>query len=61
MSETLNQNPEQIARDRIDQLLKEAGWLVQSKGYGSVVELLERIKRRKNRIRKPSSATLQMQ
>jgi hypothetical protein len=28
-------------------MLKEAGWLVQSKGYGSVVELLERIKGRK--------------
>ena len=24
-----NQNPEQIARDRIDQLLEESGWLVQ--------------------------------
>ena len=27
----LNQNPEQIARDKIDQMLIEAGWLVQSK------------------------------
>ena len=24
-----NQNPEQIARDRIDQLLEQSGWLVQ--------------------------------
>lgn len=28
---TLNQNPEQRARDRIDELLKQAGWFVQSK------------------------------
>jgi len=27
----MNQNPEQIARDKIDQMLVEAGWLVQSK------------------------------
>ncbi|PVX51005.1 type I restriction enzyme R subunit [Balneicella halophila] len=27
----LNQNPEQIARDKIDEMLREAGWLVQSK------------------------------
>tara|TARA_X000000950_G_scaffold288611_1_gene406289 strand:+ start:1670 stop:4480 length:2811 start_codon:yes stop_codon:yes gene_type:complete len=27
----LNQNPEQIARDKIDQMLVDAGWLVQSK------------------------------
>ena len=26
-----NQNPEQIARDKIDLMLKEAGWIVQSK------------------------------
>ncbi len=26
-----NQNPEQIARDRIDEMLREAGWAVQSK------------------------------
>ncbi len=25
-----NQNPEQIARDQIDELLKQSGWLVQS-------------------------------
>jgi type I restriction enzyme R subunit len=25
-----NQNPEQIARDKIDSLLEQAGWLVQS-------------------------------
>ncbi len=25
-----NQTPEQIARDKIDALLKEAGWVVQS-------------------------------
>ncbi|WP_417889159.1 DEAD/DEAH box helicase family protein [Xanthomarina gelatinilytica] len=28
---TNNQNPEQIARDKIDNMLREAGWLVQSK------------------------------
>lgn len=27
----MNQNPEQIARDKIDQMLIAAGWLVQSK------------------------------
>ena len=27
----MNQNPEQIARDKIDQMLTNAGWLVQSK------------------------------
>jgi type I restriction enzyme R subunit len=27
----MNQNPEQIARDKIDQMLIESGWLVQSK------------------------------
>lgn len=27
----MNQNPEQIARDKIDQMLTQAGWLVQSK------------------------------
>ena len=32
MPEIINQNPEQIARDRIDSMLLEAGWLVQSKG-----------------------------
>ena len=31
MSTDKNQNPEQIARDKIDQMLIEAGWLVQSK------------------------------
>lgn len=31
MPTTINQSPEQIARDRIDQLLVDAGWLVQSK------------------------------
>lgn len=28
-----NQNPEQIARDRIDRMLMDAGWVVQSKKY----------------------------
>lgn len=28
---TLNQNPEQLARDRIDEMLVKAGWIVQSK------------------------------
>ena len=27
----MNQNPEQLARDKIDQMLVDAGWLVQSK------------------------------
>ena len=31
MSTVNNQNPEQIARDKIDFMLKEAGWTVQSK------------------------------
>ena len=31
MSSTANQNPEQIARDKIDIMLREAGWTVQSK------------------------------
>ncbi|WP_179019038.1 type I restriction endonuclease subunit R [Winogradskyella forsetii] len=28
---SINQNPEQLARDKIDTMLREAGWLVQSK------------------------------
>ena len=31
MTQNRNQNPEQIARDRIDQMLIDAGWVVQSK------------------------------
>ncbi len=31
MTENINQNPEQIARDRIDEMIREAGWEVQSK------------------------------
>jgi len=31
MTININQNPEQIARDKIDEMLREAGWLVQSK------------------------------
>ncbi|TRX72559.1 DEAD/DEAH box helicase family protein [Carboxylicivirga sp. M1479] len=31
MPQNINQNPEQIARDRIDQMLVNAGWLVQSR------------------------------
>ncbi len=31
MSQNINQNPEQIARDKIDQMLIDAGWVVQSK------------------------------
>ena len=31
MTEHINQNPEQIARDKIDQQLVDAGWMVQSK------------------------------
>ncbi len=36
MPATINQSPEQIARDRIDQLLVDAGWLVQSKNQGNL-------------------------
>lgn len=36
MSENRNQNPEQIARDKIDQMLVEAGWVVQSNKKGNV-------------------------
>lgn len=28
----INQNPEQQARDRIDKLLRDAGWSIQDKG-----------------------------
>ena len=31
MTQDKNQNPEQIARDKIDQMLIDAGWVVQSK------------------------------
>src|SRR5690606_41145800 len=31
MAITSNQNPEQKARDKIDQMLRESGWTVQSK------------------------------
>lgn len=31
MNSVSNQNPEQIARDTIDQMLVDAGWAVQSK------------------------------
>lgn len=31
MQSTANQNPEQIARDKIDVMLREAGWSVHSK------------------------------
>ena len=31
MSDDLNQNPEQLARDKIDEMLRQAGWVVQSK------------------------------
>ena len=31
MKNNLNQNPEQIARDKIDKMLMDAGWVVQSK------------------------------
>ena len=33
MASDINQNPEQIARDRIDAMLREVGWVVQSKGF----------------------------
>lgn len=46
MADDINQNPEQIARDKIDKMLKEAGWLVQSKsridlGAGKGIALRE--------------------
>jgi type I restriction enzyme R subunit len=31
MTDLINQNPKQIARDRIDKMLMDAGWTVQSK------------------------------
>jgi len=31
MTDNINQNPEQIARDKIDKMLIDAGWVVQSK------------------------------
>ncbi len=31
MTQNINQNPEQIARDKIDAMLTDAGWIVQSK------------------------------
>lgn len=31
MGTSINQNPEQIARDKIDELLRLAGWTIQSK------------------------------
>ncbi|MEN9445449.1 MAG: hypothetical protein RIS47_2340 [Bacteroidota bacterium] len=31
MKKNINQNPEQIARDKIDKMLIDAGWVVQSK------------------------------
>ncbi len=33
---TENKNPEQIARDKIDALLRDAGWVVQSKGKANL-------------------------
>ena len=46
MTTDKNQNPEQIARDKIDKMLIEAGWIVQSKnevdlGAGRGVALRE--------------------
>lgn len=41
MTNNVNQNPEQIARDKIDQMLRDAGWwVVQSKDK---VDLYENI------------------
>jgi hypothetical protein len=31
MTDNINQNPEQIARDRIDQMLVDSEWIIQSK------------------------------
>lgn len=31
MNNYINQNPEQIARDKIDEMLRDAGWVIQSK------------------------------
>jgi len=36
MAQSRNQNPEQIARDKIDQMLTEAGWEVQSKNKANL-------------------------
>jgi len=33
MSTSINQNPEQLARDKIDTMLCDAGWVVQSKKH----------------------------
>lgn len=35
MKTTLNQDPEQRARDQIDQMLRQAEWLVYDKNQGS--------------------------
>jgi type I restriction enzyme, R subunit len=36
MTDSINQNPEQIARDHIDKMLADAGWAVQSKNMVSL-------------------------
>lgn len=38
MTDSINQNPEQIARDKIDQMLADAGWIVQSKNKINLLE-----------------------
>ncbi|MCK5069374.1 MAG: hypothetical protein KAR01_02490, partial [Desulfocapsa sp.] len=35
---TINQNPEQLARDKIDTMLCDAGWVVQSKKHVNLAE-----------------------
>ncbi len=36
----MNQNPEQIARDKIDSLLKESGWVIQNKSSINLKEVI---------------------
>ncbi len=38
MTDEINQNPEQLARDRIDEMLREAGWIIQSKNQINLSE-----------------------
>lgn len=38
MTNYVNQNPEQIARDKIDQMLRDAGWVVQLKDKTDLYE-----------------------
>jgi type I site-specific restriction endonuclease len=60
----VNQNPEQVARDKIDSRLGEAGWVVQGKrsidlnrGAGKTFTAGGRAVRGRNTGRKPDEAT----